>query len=354
MVSKKTVLLIEDSQDIRESTAEIMELADYQVITADNGKTGVELAHANLPDIILCDVMMPQMDGYSVLYLLKKNEQTAAIPFIFLTAKAERSDLRKGMDMGADDYLTKPFDDMELLNAIESRLKKHDQQRKAQRNSVSLDSLFNEAGSARLLKELSENSRIRAYKKKQSIYMEGDTASSVYLVKTGSVRTYMVYQDGREITLGLYGTGEFFGYETVLLNKPCSDNAETLQPSDLHLVSREDFNALIFQDHGISKKFIELLSGDVKDKQELLLKLAYNSVRKRVADALLQLAEKFGQTGSDTVTVQTSREDMASMAGTSNETISRTLTDFKDEGLIKKNGSTINILSIDKLQRIKQ
>ncbi len=298
--------------------------------------------------------MMPQMDGYSVLYLLKKNEQTASIPFIFLTAKAERSDLRKGMDMGADDYLTKPFDDMELLNAIESRLRKDDQQRKAQRNSVSLDSLLNEAGSARLLKELSENSRIRAYKKKQSIYLEGDIASSVYLVKTGSVRTYMVYQDGREITLGLYGTGEFFGYETVLLNKPCSDNAETLQPSDLHLVSREDFNALIFRDHGISKKFIELLSGDVKEKQELLLKLAYNSVRKRVADALLQLAGKFGESGFDTMSVQTSREDMASMAGTSNETISRTLTDFKDEGLIKKNGSTINILSIDKLKRIKQ
>jgi len=354
MASKKTVLVIEDSQDIRESTAEILELADYYVLSADNGKTGVELALANLPDIILCDVMMPQMDGYSVLYLLKKNEQTAFIPFIFLTAKAERSDLRKGMDMGADDYLTKPFDDMELLNAIESRLKKDEQRKKSQRNSLSLDSLINEASSARLLKELSENSRIRAYKKKQSVYMEGDTASSVYLVKTGSVRTYMVYLDGREITLGLYGTGEFFGYETVLLNKPCTDNAETLQPSDLHLVSREDFNALIFRDHGISKKFIELLSGDVKEKQELLLKLAYNSVRKRVADALLHLADKFGQSNSDTVSIQTSREDMASMAGTSNETISRTLTDFKDEGLIKKNGSTINILSIDKLERIKQ
>jgi len=354
MESRKTVLLIEDSKDIRESTGEILELADYVVLSADNGKNGVELAQANLPDIILCDVMMPKLDGYGVLYLLKKNDQTAAIPFIFLTAKAERADLRKGMDMGADDYLTKPFDDMELLNAIESRLKKHEQQAKGHIKSLSLDSLLNEAGSTRLLKELSENSRIRAYKKKQSVYMEGDIAGSVYLVKTGSVRTYMVDQEGREITLGLYGIGEFFGYETVLLNKPCSDNAETLQLSDLYLVSRDDFNTLIFKDHGISKKFIELLSGNVKDKQKLLLKLAYNSVRKRVADALLDLAGKFGRSISDTVSIQTSREDMAAMAGTSNETISRTLTDFKDECLIEKNGSIINILSLDKLRRIKQ
>jgi CRP-like cAMP-binding protein len=351
---KKTVLVIEDSKDIRESTVEILELAEYLVISTDNGKSGVELAQASLPDIILCDVMMPQLDGYGVLYLLMKNEQTARIPFIFLTAKAERSDLRKGMDMGADDYLTKPFDDMELLNAIESRLKKGLEHKKGQRNSISLDTLLNEAGSARLLKEVSEGSRIRAYRKKQSIYMEGDIASNVYLVKSGSVRTYMIYQDGREMTIGLYGTGEFFGYETVLLNKLCTDNAETLQPSDLYLVSREDFNSLIYKDHGISKKFIELLSGNIKEKQDLLLKLAYNSVRKRVADALLQLAGKFGVLTTDSVTIQTSRENMASMAGTSNETISRTLTDFKDELLIEKNGNLISILSIDKLKRIKQ
>lgn len=124
---QKIVLIIEDNQDIRESTAEILELADYRVYTAENGKTGVELAQAHLPDIILCDIMMPELDGYGVLYLLNKNRQTANIPFIFLTAKAEKADLRKGMEMGADDYLTKPFDDMELLNAIETRLQKRDQ-----------------------------------------------------------------------------------------------------------------------------------------------------------------------------------------------------------------------------------
>src|SRR5471030_1867380 len=124
----KKVLIIEDNNDIRDNVVEILELAGYEVFDANNGKTGVELATKNLPDIILCDIMMPELDGYGVLYLLNKKTETAAIPFIFLTAKAERVDLRKGMEMGADDYLTKPFDDMELLNAIESRLKKKDLQ----------------------------------------------------------------------------------------------------------------------------------------------------------------------------------------------------------------------------------
>lgn len=120
----KKILLIEDNREMRENTSEILELAGYKVLTAENGKIGVELAQKNLPDLIVCDIMMPVLDGYGVLHLLSKNEDTANIPFIFLSAKAERSDFRKGMEMGADDYVTKPFDDIELLNAIESRLKK--------------------------------------------------------------------------------------------------------------------------------------------------------------------------------------------------------------------------------------
>ena len=112
----KSILLIEDNKDMRENTSEILELAHYKVSTAKNGKEGVELAQKQKPDLIICDIMMPVLDGYGVLHMLSKNPETANIPFIYLSAKAERSDLRKGMEMGADDYLTKPFDDIELLN----------------------------------------------------------------------------------------------------------------------------------------------------------------------------------------------------------------------------------------------
>src|SRR5688572_5046674 len=124
MTMSKKILLIEDNKDMRENTAEILGLSQYKVFTAKNGKEGVELAQKEKPDLIICDIMMPVLDGYGVLHLLSKNPETAGIPFIFLTAKAERSDMRKGMEMGADDYVTKPFDDIELMNAIESRLKK--------------------------------------------------------------------------------------------------------------------------------------------------------------------------------------------------------------------------------------
>ncbi|MEJ7692511.1 response regulator [Daejeonella sp.] len=349
-----TVLIIEDNEDIRDSTAEILELAGYQVHTAENGRAGVELALKHLPGIILCDIMMPELDGYGVLYLLSKNEQTAGIPFIFITAKTERIDMRRGMEMGADDYLTKPFDDMELLNSIQTRLSKKEAATKGSAKSLSFDVLMDEARSAKLLHDLSENSRQRSYKKKQAVYSDGDNLSHVFMIKSGAVRTFMIYQDGREISTGMLGPGEFFGYDSVLLNKPCSNNAETLENTELTLLSREDFHSLLFKNPGISKKFIELLSGNVREKQEQLLKLAYNSVRKRVADALLNLAEKFGERDLDTATFKVSRDDLAAMVGTANETVSRTLSDFKEEKLIAKDASVIKILSLAKLSKIKQ
>src|SRR3954468_13405311 len=121
---QKTILVIDDNNDIRENTAEILELSGYKTFTAENGKRGVEVALKEKPSVIVCDIMMPELDGYGVLHLLRKHPDTQNIPFIFLTAKTERSDFRKGMEMGADDYVTKPFDDIELLNAIEVRLKK--------------------------------------------------------------------------------------------------------------------------------------------------------------------------------------------------------------------------------------
>src|SRR5436190_1766014 len=118
----ETVLLIEDNKDIRENMGEILELASYKVLLAENGKQGAAIAMECLPDIIVCDIMMPELDGYGVIHLLQKNERTRDIPFIFLTAKTERLEIRKGMELGADDYITKPFEGAELLNAIATRL----------------------------------------------------------------------------------------------------------------------------------------------------------------------------------------------------------------------------------------
>jgi CheY-like chemotaxis protein len=118
-----TILLIEDNLHIRENTAELLELSGYKVIVAAGGTAGLRKAKELIPDIILCDIMMPELNGYEVIHELKKNSATAGIPFIFITASVEKSEMKKGLDMGASGYIPKPFDENELLTSIESCLK---------------------------------------------------------------------------------------------------------------------------------------------------------------------------------------------------------------------------------------
>jgi CheY-like chemotaxis protein len=114
----KTALIIEDNADILENTTEILTLAGFKVITAVNGREGVAAAENNKPDVILCDIMMPELNGYEVLNALKRNPLTADIPFIYVTASAEKSEVMKAMEMGASGYVRKPFDVSDLMNAI--------------------------------------------------------------------------------------------------------------------------------------------------------------------------------------------------------------------------------------------
>jgi len=354
MATKQTtVLIIEDNDDIRENTKEILELTGYQVYDAPEGKTGVELALNYLPDVILCDIMMPELDGFGVLYMLSKHPQASTIPFIFLTAKSERADMRKAMELGADDYLTKPFDDIELLNAIETRLKKRKQ---LGPESNHLKNLYlSEKEQEVLLKELVSASRIKVYRKKQFIYQEGDSPLYVYYVKKGKVRRFLHYLDGRELSTDIHAADSFFGYGAVLRQERYSDNAETLEDVELALIEKEQFFELLYRKPGIASKFIKLLSGNIRGKEVQLLAFAYDSVRKRVANALIHVAEKTSaETTDDECLIRISRDDLASLAGTANETISRMLADFKDEKLIAKEGNSIRILSLTKLRNIKQ
>ncbi|MTJ13244.1 response regulator [Anabaena sp. UHCC 0187] len=119
------ILLIEDEPQILLNLQEILELGDFTVITAPNGKIGLELAKSKYPDLIICDIMMPGLSGYDVLTELRHDPKCADIPLIFLTAKIERNDLRQGMSLGADDYITKPFEPFEILQAVKARLERH-------------------------------------------------------------------------------------------------------------------------------------------------------------------------------------------------------------------------------------
>jgi CRP-like cAMP-binding protein/CheY-like chemotaxis protein len=345
----KKVLIIEDNDDIRENVIEILELAGYTVTSASNGKAGVELAFQDTPDIILCDIMMPELDGYGVLYMLSKRPETIAIPFIFLTAKAEHFDRRKGMEMGADDYLTKPFDDMELLAAIESRLKKKEGQQAFYSKSLDrLNTLVAKKNGLVALKKIIEERKARTIKKNQVIYYEGDKGNGLYLLVSGKVKTIKLAEDGRELMTGIYAADDYLGINAMLSSEAYADTATALEDSLLCLIPKEQLEELLNLYPEVAREFIKLLANDIREKEDQLLQMAYNSVRKKMAESLLRLGR---QSGTDNFKI--AREDLAAMAAMATETVSRTLSDFKEEGLIEKTGSTITILDLARLTKMK-
>jgi CRP-like cAMP-binding protein len=349
----KKILLIEDNPDVRENTAEILELAQYKVITACNGREGVELAQKEKPDLIICDIMMPVLDGHGTLHLLSKNDETASIPFIFLTAKAERTDYRRGMEMGADDYLTKPFDDIELLNAIEVRLKKNEILKKEfTKGIVGINDFINQAKGIDSLKKLSEARDLRTYKKKDDIYKEGTYPKGIYFVNKGKVKTFQTSESGKELITELHKEGEFFGYISLLKDEKYTNSATALEDSEVYMIPKEDFFSLIYRNAEVSRKFIEILSNNLSENEKQLVKLAYNSVRKRLAEALVKLSDKYKE-GAEKFSMNISREDLANMVGTATETVIRTLSDFKDDKFIEISGGTITIINYEKLANMK-
>ena len=347
----KTILLIEDNDIIRENTAEILELAGYAVLTAENGKVGVEKALATKPDLVVCDIMMPVLDGYGVLHIFTQNPHLAGVPFIFLTAKTERTDQRRGMELGADDYLTKPFEETELLSAISSRLNRF---RKLQadydlRAPEGLDNFLDDAAAAGQLSDLTIDRRPHSLRKKQEVYAEGDEPTRLYFVQTGRVKTVRRTPSGKELITGVYGPGEFFGYLPLLEQGPHADTALVLDDATLLYIPKADFAALLHRNAAVGQQFVRLLAGRVSEREQQLLGMAYGSIRRRVADTLLRLHEQAG--AAPEAVIQLSRDDMAAVVGTAPESLIRTLSEFKQSGLIELTGHGIRILQPEKLRQ---
>lgn len=345
----KKILLIEDNPEIRENTSEILSLAGYDVTSAENGKKGVELAQQARPDLIICDIMMPELDGYGVLHILSKHDDTSSIPFIFLTAKTEKTDIRKGMTLGADDYLTKPFDDTDLLNAIETRLRKHQLRAKQYDNTqLGLDHFIEDAQKALDLADLCKDKKIKSFKKKAELFSEGDSPAMVFFVKSGSVKTFKSHPDGKELITNLYKAGDFFGFEPLLENNNYRDTAVAMEDSEVVLIPKKDFLILLNNQADVSASFISLLCRKVSEKESQLVNLAYNSVRQRTAEALLKVSQL--SEGKEKISI--SREDLAKIVGTASESVIRVLSDFKDEGLIEIESGKIKVLNRSKLEKV--
>jgi|SRR5450432_697591 CRP-like cAMP-binding protein/FixJ family two-component response regulator len=347
-----SILVIDDNKDIRENTAEILDLAGYKTFMAENGKKGVELALKERPSIIICDIMMPELDGYGVLHLVRKNPETENTPFIFLTAKTERNDFRKGMEMGADDYITKPFEDIELLNAVEIRLKKSAILSQTYDASFrGLNQFLKDVKDTGLIHQLSEQYDIENYERKQGLYHENKKPRFLFYLVKGKVKCYKSNENGKEYITNLYNDGDFIGYSALLENANYDDSAIVIEDAEILPIPKDDFLHMVYNDISIASKFIHIIAKNVKEKEQRLLILAYSSLRKRVATALVDIMAKFNLK-DHSASIEISREEIAQYVGTATESLIRTLSDFKSEKLIDIKNGKIIVNNSEKLKNL--
>ena len=348
----KTILLIEDDKALRENTEELLELSGYSLLTAPNGKIGIEIAKKELPDIIICDIMMPEVDGYGVLENLSADEKTKQIPFIFLSAKTEHKEIRKGMDLGADDYLTKPFDEEDLISAVESRLAKSEllnrmRDQTANDHRVSEDEI-------RTLNELKnffdDNGEVITFDQGETIYQEGLRSNKIYLILKGLVKCHCMDADGKELITSLYRADDFLGFTSFLNNIPYQESATAMEPVELTGISKDNLTEILGKNKNMSLQLMELLTENISVIKAQLLQMAYGSVRKKTAQTLLQFAEIMNTKTEEPIKI--SRNDLASVAGIATESLIRTLSGFKKEGLIAIEGRNIRIKELKALQYV--
>jgi len=344
-MDSKTILVIEDNEEVRENLEEILELYGYTVILAEDGKVGVDKAIEHQPDLILCDVMMPRLDGFGVLNILTKKPETASIPFVFLTAKAEKADFRRGMNLGADDYVTKPFYKDELLSVVETRLDKSNRLKKQfDQTEQGLSAFINEARGYQELQKLSEERKTKSFKKRELIFEEGEYPRYLYFVNKGKIKAFKTNENGKEYIVSVHNEGDFLGYVDLIKDDTYSESAAALEGSELSLIPKEDFNKLLTANRDVTSQLIKMLANNISEKEEQLLHLAYHSVRKRVADAVLYLSDK-----ADTDEINILRDDLARIVGTAKESVIRMLTEFKNDGYIEIIDGTITIRDRQKL-----
>lgn len=348
----KTILVIEDNTDIRENTAEILELAGFKTLSAENGRKGIDLALKEKPDLIICDIMMPELDGYGVLHLIRKNPETESVPFIFLTARTERSDFRKGMSMGADDYITKPFDDSELLSAVEVRLKKAEVMENKYPSTVTgLAQFIKDVNGLGKVENLSEEYELNSYDKKIVLFHEGKRPRFLFYLVKGKVKCFKNHEDGKEYITNLYSDGDFIGYTALIEDAFYDERAIVMEHSEIVQIPKDEFVKLIYSDISIAAKFIQIITKNIKEKEERLLNLAYSSLRKRVAKALVEIVDKF-QIKDTKKPLEISREEIAQYIGTATESLNRTIGDFKSEGLIDISKGKILPVNMEKLRTL--
>lgn len=346
----KKVLVIEDDQALRENLIELLDLAGYLVLSAENGKQGLNLAIQNDPDIILCDIIMPDLNGYQILDALHKEKVTDKVPFIFLTAKSDKEDIRIGMNLGADDYITKPFEEEDLINSIESRLEKFKLIKELQAQKISFPPEEFIKTITELKKHIEGNGVYLNFSKKEVLYDEGAKANFTFLLIEGIVKTHKMDDWGKEIIIDLVNKGELFGY-SFCTSSTYEETATAIEEGSAFKFSNTELREILIHNPTVTFELAAMLSEDLSELRDHLLEAAYSGVLKKTSHTIVHFAKKMDKHSGDYISI--SRGDLANVAGISTESFIRSLAQLKKDNLIEIEGRNIKIINLEKLERIK-
>jgi len=309
------------------------------------------MAKKNLPDLVLCDIMMPEMDGYGVLEQLSSDQNTRHIPFIFVSAKTEKQDVRRGMNLGADDYLTKPFEEDELLTAIRCRLEKAEQMNAMFKEHPKEVSGEHEIRSLNELKNFfDDHGNLFSFKKDETIYNKGEHSNMVYLILKGVVRSCGLDEEGKELITSIYSEDDFLGFTSLTDHLPYQEYTVAMEAVELAGISKEKVKAILEDNKSVSLELMDVIAENLTSIKKQLLQMAYSSVRKKTAQTLLVFSKAINKDKQGPLKI--ARSDLAGVAGIATESLIRTLSDFKNEGLIAIENRHIMVVDRDALERV--
>jgi CheY-like chemotaxis protein len=303
------ILVIEDDELVRESVLAVLESKGFRVLSAENGLIGIQMAEVHLPDLILCDILMPGLDGYEVLSALSSNPETQGIPFIFLTAKVEKANWRKAMKMGADDYLTKPFTTEELLEAIAGRFKRQMLLKTSRASKRKLS-----AGVERPTFRFATN---------QDIPLQQD---SFWQVRHGLVKLNALLTEGEEIVIGWAIAPMIFGTSTML--PVVHFEAKAIGKVELVQYSAQEVTN--------SPQLVKALLPRIHQSDALLAVCGQRRADDRLKGLLLLLKKELGEPTAEgtRLKVRFTHQELASTIGTARATVTLLLNEFKQNGWI--------------------
>ncbi len=337
----KHVLLIESNDQLAGSTINMLKHEDYSIAHAADEKECIAFSVLQQPDLIICRMAKPLIKLFESLPNLR------GIPLIFLTDELKNAKETEDHPLSYGDFMLTPVCGNDLLNVMQQKLKLSDNYAPELAGNENLC-----LSTADIIKDFIKNRTVNHFKKKQVIYAEGKTPRRLFYVEKGRVKISKKNNEGKELTVGLLNEGEFLGYTALLADSVYKDTAKAMDETDIVVIPKEEFDRLINSNRQVAQKFFQLLAKNVCEKEDQLIGLAYNPLRKRVAEALIQLHQKFRREAQIQFSINISRQDLANIVGTATESLIRTLSDFKNEKLIQIKAGCITIIDEKQLQKM--